>query len=99
MSNLHWRGKLQLWKYAVQVFEGNVRASEDNTHHLKIIFQLFITDNKANKATVFREGTPYKTGRLVTDALDKYAVFILQARGRSAVKMKVASSSKILTRL
>jgi hypothetical protein len=75
MSKLHCRGKLQLWKYAVQVFEGNVRPSEDNTHHLKIIFQLFIIDNKAIQTAVFREGTPHMTGRLVTDTLDRSAVF------------------------
>jgi len=89
---------MQLWKYTVQVFEGNVRESEDNTHHLKIIFQLFIIDNKAIQTAVFREGTPCKTGRLVTDTLDKSAVSILQARDRSAVKRR-ASSSEILARL
>ena len=47
MSKPRFRGNLQLWKYAVRVFEGNIHASEDNTHHLKMIFQLFIIDNKA----------------------------------------------------
>lgn len=73
--------------------------SEDNTHHLKMIFQLFIIDNKAVQTAVFREGTSYKTGRLVTDTVDKSAVFILQDRDCSVVKTFVASSSESLAPL
>jgi hypothetical protein len=79
------------------VFEGNIRESEANTHHMKTVFQLFIMDNKSIQITIFWEGTPYETGRLVTDRLGKSAVFILKDRNCAAVKTKVTSSSDILT--
>jgi hypothetical protein len=79
------------------VFEGNIRESEANTHPMKTIFQIFIMDNKSILIAIFWDGTPYEIGRLVTDRLGKSAVFILKNRNCAAVKTKITSSSDSLT--